>query len=245
MAARDGLSVGHKLAAVLRERIARGDYAKRVPTESELMIELGMSRYAVRSAMLRLERDGVIERRPGRGTTVVERSVSDSAWAIRTVEDLIDRNLLERPKILSAKPARAAIYPDYAALFGLGPKARLFVIERLSRGEVRQRAFYSINAMPLDVGLALTRRNIGREPLIVQIERARKVRAYRVRQDIRGSQASTDVARYLGVDAGHPTVIVRRTYYGWDGEAIAIADLHYRLDLFRQSIDLFRENAPN
>jgi DNA-binding GntR family transcriptional regulator len=176
---------------------------------------------------------------------VVPRAPDSSSWAIRTVEDLIDRNLLERPRILSAASAAASAFPDYAALFGLGPRARLFVIERVSRGEPGQRAFYSVNAMPLETGQALSPRNIGREPLIVQIERARRVRSYRVRQDIRGGIASDLVARHLGIAAGSPTVIVRRTYFGWDGEAIVTADLHYRLDLFRQSIDLFREKAAD
>lgn len=243
MATRDAPSVGRELARTLRERIARGDYAKRVPTESQLMKELGVSRYAVRSAMLRLERDGLVERHPGRGTIVIDRAPGGASWAIRTVEDLIDRNLLERPRILSAKPAPASAYPDYARLYKLGPKARLFVIERVSRGEPSQRAFYSVNATRLEVGLALSRRNIGRETLIVQIERARKVRAYRVRQDISGGVASPVVARHLAIEPGHPTVVVRRIYFGWDGEAIAVADLHYRLDLFRQAIDLFRENT--
>lgn len=243
MAERGATSIGHGLACILRERIARGLYAAGVPTESALRTEFAMSRYAVRSALQRLERDGLIERRPGRGTTVVPRAPDASSWAIRTVEDLIDRNLLERPRILSAAAAPASAYPDYAALFGLGPRARLFVIERVARGEPGQRAFFSVNAMPLETGQALSRRNIGREPLIVQIERARRLRAYRVRQDIRGGTASEAVAGPLGIAPGTPTVVVRRTYFGWDGEAIVTADLHYRIDLFRQSIDLFRANA--
>jgi DNA-binding FadR family transcriptional regulator len=63
MAERGAASIGHGLARTLRERIARGVYAKGVPTESALMAEFGMSRYAVRSALQRLERDGLIERR--------------------------------------------------------------------------------------------------------------------------------------------------------------------------------------
>lgn len=243
MAERGANSLGHGLARILRERIARGLYDEGVPTENALRTEFGMSRYAVRSALQRLERDGLIERRPGRGTTVVPRAPDASSWAIRTVEDLIDRNLLLRPRILSARLMPAADYPDYAAQFGIGPRGQLFVIERVSSGPPGERAFFSVNAMPPETGRALSRRNIGREPLIVHIERAHRIRAYRVRQDIRGGSASDLVAQRLGIAAGSPTVVVRRTYFGWDGEAIVTADLHYRLDLFRQSIDLFREKA--
>jgi len=242
MAERGASSVGFKLAKILRERIRAGDYAKHVPTENELMSEFAMSRYAVRSAMLRLERDGQITRHPGRGTKVISRRAEGAGWAIRTVEDLIDRNLLDRPKILSAQPVPSRKHPEFAKLFGLGPRARLFLIERVSRDNARGPSFFSLNFMPVEVGLALPPRGIGREPLIVQIERLRKIRAHRVRQDISGGNAADDIALHLDVAPGHPTVVVRRTYFGWDGDAIVTADLHYRLEMFRQAIDLFREN---
>lgn len=242
MAGRREASVGSRFAEILRARIDAGDYARRVPTENELMAEFDISRYAVRSAMLRLERDGIVERHPGRGTRVVDRLAEGPSWAIRTVEDLIDRNLLHQPRILSAGPVPARLHPEFARLFGLGPRARLFLIERLSQERPGKPSFFSFNFMPAEVGLALPRRAIGREPLILQIERLRRIRAHRVRQDICGGEAAPDIARRLAVPPGHPTVIVRRTYFGWDGDAIVTAELHYRLEAFRQAIDLFREN---
>lgn len=238
-------SVGTQLARILRDRIARRRYSLKVPTEGELMEEFGMSRYAVRAALLQLERDGLIERRPRRGTVVIAVPREKSPWAIRSVEDLIDRNLLEQPRVLSAKAVSASRFPDYATLFGIARRGQVFVIERVSRGEPGERAFYSVNAMRLEDGKALSRRDIGLEPLIVQIEKACRIRAYRVRQEIEGGQASLPAAQHLGIPPGHPTVVVRRTYFAWEGTPIVTADLHYRLELFRQSIDLFRENVSS
>ena len=110
MAGRGTSSVGFKLANILRERVAAGRYKDRFPTEAELIAEFMMSRYAVRSAMQRLESDGQINRQPGRGTSLVERAPDPGGWAIRTVQDLIDpldpfvtaaerfRSLRRRPK---------------------------------------------------------------------------------------------------------------------------------------------------
>ena len=82
MAGKEIFSVGFRLANILRERVANGRYKQRFPTENELIAEFDMSRYAVRSAMQRLESDGQIHRQ-GRGTTVVERSAPESRWAVR------------------------------------------------------------------------------------------------------------------------------------------------------------------
>lgn len=243
MAGRGTSSVGFKLANILRERIATGQYARRFPTENELIAEFAMSRYAVRSAMQRLEMDGQIVRHPGRGTRVLESAPEPSSWVIRTIEDLIDRNLLQRPTVLSARPVPARDHYEFAQLFGIGKRERLFLIERLSRSGQGGAPFVSLNFMPVEVGLGLPRRRIGREPLIVQIERTRKIRAHRVRQHISGGTASEKIAALLDVQSGHPTIVVRRTYFGWDGDAIISADLYYRLEAFRQSIDLFREHT--
>ena len=243
MAGRGTSSVGFKLATVLRERVAAGKYKRRFPTENELIAEFGMSRYAVRSAMQRLESDGQIHRHPGRGTKVLDHTPAQSNWVIRTVEDLIDRNLFERPVLLSAGVVPARAHPDIARLFGVGSRGRLFLIERVSRANKQGPAFFSLNFLAAEVGLALPRKGIGREPLIVQIERHRKIRAHRVRQTLAGGLASLQVAGHLRVEPGHPIMIAHRTYFGWDGDVIATAELHYRLERFDQTIDLFRGNV--
>ena len=242
MAGRGTSSVGFRLANTLRERVATGKYKKRFPTENELIAEFETSRYAVRSAMHRLEMDGQIHRHPGRGTEVLERTPIQSSWVIRTVEDLIDRNLFERPTVLSAGVVPARDHPRSARLFGVDPRGELFLIERVSRAGKQGPAFFSLNFLAAETGRSLPRSRIGREPLIVQIERHRKIRAHRVRQDLSGSQASAKVAIHLKVVPGHPVVVVHRTYFGWDGDAIATAELHYRLEMFEQTIDLFRGN---
>jgi GntR family transcriptional regulator len=244
MASRGTSSVGFALAKVLRDRIAGGRYTNNFPTENELMAEFAMSRYAVRSALQRLETDGQIRRHPGRGTMLVERFSEGSTWAIRTVEDLIDRNLTQRSIVLSAEAVPARLYPDFGQLFGLGAREKIFLIERLAKPAETAAPFFSLTFMPVAVGRALPRRRIAVEPLIVQIERIRRIRAHRVRQDIAGGSAGGRVAEQLKVEPGHPTVVIRRTYFGWDGEVIVVGELHYRLDGFRQTIDLFRENLP-
>ncbi len=229
---------------MLRDRIAAGKYAKGFPTESELIAEFAMSRYAVRSALQRLEDDGQIHRHPGRGTMLVERSAGNATWAIRTVEDLIDRNLTQRAVVISAEAVPTGLYPEFGQLFGLGPRGKIFLIERLAQPPDAPAPFFSRTFMPVAIGRSLPRRRIAVEPLIVQIERIRRIRAHRVRQDIAGGNATGRVAEQLKVKPGHPTVVIRRTYFGWDAEVIVVGELHYRLDGFRQTIDLFRENLP-
>ncbi len=61
-----------QVAAVLRERIASGDWPTdfQLPAEPELAAELGVARGTLRVAIRHLEREGVLKRLRGRGTFV-------------------------------------------------------------------------------------------------------------------------------------------------------------------------------
>ncbi|KHL13260.1 GntR family transcriptional repressor for pyruvate dehydrogenase complex [Mumia flava] len=66
-------SVSGEVAAYLEQVAADLGPGARMPTERALASELGVSRTSVREAMRELEDKRLVERRPGRGTTVLDR----------------------------------------------------------------------------------------------------------------------------------------------------------------------------
>lgn len=94
----------------LREAIIRGDFAPDVRlVEAEVSTAFQMSRGAVRTALIRLEQDGLVVREPHRGARV--RRVSDE----EAVEILQARAVLEG---LAARQAAERIVDDGAARLG-------------------------------------------------------------------------------------------------------------------------------
>ncbi|MGM9660944.1 MAG: GntR family transcriptional regulator [Faecousia sp.] len=63
-----------QLANALRAAIAEGKYqsTNRLPTEQQLMSQFGVSRQTVRNALEILTKDGLIQRRQGSGTTILD-----------------------------------------------------------------------------------------------------------------------------------------------------------------------------
>jgi GntR family transcriptional regulator len=66
-------SLTDQAKANIKQRILDGDFADdRIPAETELAAELGVSRTTIRDALSRLENEGVVYRRQGSGTFVNE-----------------------------------------------------------------------------------------------------------------------------------------------------------------------------
>ena len=106
-----GRSVADDLVARLRRMIFDGELAPgaRLPPERELQSVLGVSRVSVREALYQLELQGLVDRRPGRGTVVVAPDRSDRAATLLARLAAADRDLLELMDL------RAAIEPPIAA----------------------------------------------------------------------------------------------------------------------------------
>jgi GntR family transcriptional repressor for pyruvate dehydrogenase complex len=77
-----------RVAGLLASQIRSGTYPAqaRLPTESGLMSQHGVSRTVVREALARLKSEGLVETRQGSGTVVLELSASD-AFRLGSSED--------------------------------------------------------------------------------------------------------------------------------------------------------------
>lgn len=103
--------VGDGLANTLEKMILDGSLAhgERLPAERELAVTLGCSRTSLRDALRDLQLKGLVERRPGRGTIVVDPQE-------RNFENvLLDKLDGEQRQILEIMDLRSVIEPSIAA----------------------------------------------------------------------------------------------------------------------------------
>lgn len=71
-----------QIESELREKLLRGEFDDRFPTEPDLMTTYQVSRSTVRQAIAALERSGLVERRRGVGTRVTDRPLIDATARI-------------------------------------------------------------------------------------------------------------------------------------------------------------------
>ena len=108
-------SLPDRIYAYVVEAILRGDFAphNKLPTESALGIQFGVSRPTVREALARLRSDGIIDSKRGAGSTVI-RPPDTPAVATAHIKSLadIERYYAFRSCIEMGAAAGAAEYRD-------------------------------------------------------------------------------------------------------------------------------------
>lgn len=121
-----------QLADLLRQRIDEGDLSPgdRIPSESQLGDTYSLSRITIRQALADLERDGLLERVPGKGTFVRRRGSHVERFTRLTGfgENVAAQGLTPGYRTLVAEPRRV---PKAIAERLRSHSDKAFVIERV------------------------------------------------------------------------------------------------------------------
>ncbi|CAI9119241.1 histidine utilization repressor [Brytella acorum] len=111
----------------ITERIETGEWGvgHRLPSESELVEILGVSRMTVHRALRELTVDGVVTRAQGVGTFVAEPAQRVELLELRDIaDDIVSNGHVHSTRIITLDSIRAD--SDLAMAFGQRPGARLF-----------------------------------------------------------------------------------------------------------------------
>lgn len=126
-------SLTDQVKAHLKERILDGEYPEgRIPAESDLAVDLGVSRTTIRDALGRLEQEGAIYRRQGAGTFVNQpglqiKSRLEEIWSYEKV--LEEHGYTPSVRLLDV--VTVAADDRVAADLGIEPGEDLMVMEKL------------------------------------------------------------------------------------------------------------------
>ena len=129
-ARRNGLPAYKRIQEVILKRIEKGELHAGDPvgSERELARAHRVSLMTARHALAGLERDGMVERRPGAGTFVAPPKIHFNKLMSYT-EQMLGRGMAPCSKLLCAKMIEKE--PEIAARLALAPNSRMVKIERV------------------------------------------------------------------------------------------------------------------
>ena len=206
-----------RIKSLIRERIARGDWgaSQRIPSENELVRELGASRMTVNRALRELTAAGYLNRVQGVGTFVADRRAQGHPLAIRNIADeILGRGHVHSARLIAHEPCIAAA--ELAARFNLRCGHELY----------HTRLVHLENGLPLQ----LEDRHVN--PAVApgylsQDFTATTPNAYLmqvaplegVEHIVQAARTDADTARLLQMDASEPCLVLRRRT--WTRGAVA------------------------
>ncbi|KPM52089.1 hypothetical protein ACG83_31645 [Frankia sp. R43] len=194
--------------------IADGRYpvGSRLPTEEQLCAAHGLARETVRRALRRLEELGLVNRRPGAGTTVVAtRPVTDYQPFAQSADDILA--LAVETRIARPTSADIVLDADTARRVGAEAGTSWFVVRgaRTRRGDdtpVCWSEQYLRGDLPHD--------------LILRVSfQAADLADKPVEQIISAALLTDEMGRALGAAPGSAALVITRRHYGSDGRLVS------------------------
>ena len=231
-----------QVAAALRLRIESGAWQpkEKISTLEELEEEFQVARVTVRQAVELLEREGLVTRQQGRGTFVNE-VVNDKRWLTleTTSWDAMLASIKENvPQFIKVPNAP----PEPRLREGEGVLANKYVF--LRSVQLKDGVPYAVANVHLAKAVFDRRREKFLKHTALPIVAAMNLNIRHAHQTVVIGTAHPETAELLQVSLSAPTAEVRWVVRDDTDTAIYVADITYRADCVKLSIDYFENGAP-
>jgi GntR family transcriptional regulator len=227
-------SLTDQVKAHIKQLILDNTYEDdRVPSETDLANDLGVSRTTVRDALSRLENEGIVIRRQGAGTFVNQpglqvRSRLDEIWSY---EEALRAHGYE-PSTLILDSSESKAKAQQIRELNLSPSDKVLTVTKLFLEDERP-VILAINQIPL----RLITKPYATEDLIEPIfeflaEYGGQHLSYFL-SEIVPIVGNDEISTHLGIPSGTPLISLEEVGYSEENEPILKAYSYFRDDLLR------------
>jgi GntR family transcriptional regulator len=218
-----------QIEIALRARVPTMRPGERLPSDSDLCREFGVSRMTARNAMQRLAEDGLVQRIPGRGTFVVEPPAHRHADRLMAFSHEMARKGRIPASRLLAREIRPATDAEAGALdIRLGDPVVL--VRRLRLADDRPIAVEAAVLVHRTADVVMTA-DLEGGSLHEALARS-GLQLRRGKATITAEAATPEDARLLEVRAGEPLLVERRVIADVQGRLVEATESRYPGDRY-------------
>lgn len=230
--------VAEQVLTLIRQRIQDKvyDVDQRLPSESDLAVELGVSRATIRSALSTLAAEKLIVRRQGDGTYINQRFVETTTHfgAISEFTRMIQSSGMESSIIALDIHHRPGLPQETSAL-NIAAESPVLVLERLFLAS-GQPAIYSIDTIPESLICSDLELNDIEEPLPDFFKHfCCQEFTYGI-SELCAADGNGKVATYLQLPQGTPIVSMHEIFYSNQDEPLVYALNYFNHKVFQLKV---------
>ncbi|MDX2159289.1 MAG: GntR family transcriptional regulator [Hyphomicrobiaceae bacterium] len=234
-----------QLAQTIGERIAKGAYpiGTLLPTEAELGVSFGVSRYTVRQAIQHLRTQGLVSARKGVGTRVEAQIAAPSyTQSMRSLGELLQYATETRLDVVKVEEVEAR--GRLAELLGCRPKKPWMRIAGIRHGAHGEPP-HCFNEVLIDSAYSALAQEAGslRTAIWSLIETRFGETVVEVDQEIEATLLDAETARLLEAEPGEPALKFTRRYYVTGRRLVELSVSIHPADRFSYHMTIRREGA--
>ena len=228
----------HQILLSLTERIGSGEIGvgDRLPSEADLVAELGVSRTTARRALDELRRQGLVRREPGRGTFLASPRLRSNLAYLHSFSEEIERWGYTPGVRLLSQEERAAD-EEVAAWLGVEVGEGVLYVRRLRLADERP-IFVCDSFLPTSRFPTLRDADYGTVSLSRLLEERTGRKVEHARQWLRATAVEPDVAALLEIPTGVPVLNVRRITCVTGDEPVEVVEAFFHPERYQHYNEL-------
>ncbi|MDC3414057.1 GntR family transcriptional regulator [Aquibacillus sp. 3ASR75-11] len=222
----------------LEKKILEGEYKDKIPSEREIMEQYSVSRSTVREAINQLVREGILEKKHGKGTFISFKPIQDWLGSLSSTTETI-QGMGMKPGAKLVDHGIIESSDSIATLTGLNTT---YFIKRIRYADDIPIAIEN-QYYPVDIGEKLVKYDIDKATLYDLLEEELGIKFADAEQIITSGHFQEKDANYLGISPTSCALIINRMIYDNDGNIVEYQEGFYRSDMYSFSINLSRKNS--
>jgi GntR family transcriptional regulator len=229
-----------QIEQALRERVSHLRPGERLPSDSDLCAEFGVSRMTARNAMERLAADGLIRREPGRGSFVADPPSHRRANRLMTFTQEMLRAGRVPTSLLLTRVIRPSSSAE-AARLGIPAHQPVVNLRRLRQADGEPIALESTVLIGACADAVMTA-----DLANGSLHEALRIGGFALSRGtgtIAAAAATAEEARLLGIRVRDPLLVERRVVRDGHGRAIEATDSVYPADRYALDVTFEVEAA--
>ncbi|ASK62547.1 GntR family transcriptional regulator [Virgibacillus phasianinus] len=225
-----------QLKIIIERKVAEGTFNDQIPSERQFMEEYAVSRSTVREAINLLVREGILEKRHGKGTFVSLKPIHDWLGNLSsTTETILQMGMKPGAKLITHFKTTPSAYIQERTGF-----KEAYFIKRVRYADDTpigvEHHYY-----PVKLGMDLIEYDLENATLYDLVQNELGIQFAEADQTIGSGQLLPVDQEYVTVPQGAHALIAERVIKDQQGKIIEMEEAYYRSDMYTFKINLSRK----